>query len=94
MTPEIRNNTKARRFELEADGHIGALYYRSAPGVITFTHTEVPSEIGGRGYATRLARHGLDYARAHHLRIIPLCAVVAGFIAKNPEYQELLQDPA
>jgi predicted GNAT family acetyltransferase len=92
MNIEIHNNTRSRRFELEADGHVGALFYRQKPGVITFTHTEVPSEIGGRGYATQLARHGLDYARANRLRVVPLCPVVAGFISKNPEYQDLLQD--
>jgi len=48
---EVRNKAELNRFELEVEGHLAVAYYRPSPGVITFTHTEVPSELGGRGVA-------------------------------------------
>jgi predicted GNAT family acetyltransferase len=93
MIPDIRNNPRAHRFEMNVDGHVAALFYHLGPGVITFTHTEVPPAIGGRGYATHLARHGLDYARAQGLRVVPACPVVSGFVSKHPEYRDLLENP-
>jgi uncharacterized protein len=45
MSDEIRNDAEHHRFELETDGHLAFAYYRLAPGVITFTHTEVPPEL-------------------------------------------------
>ena len=32
----------------------------------------------------------LDFARAEHLRVIPLCPYVTDFIRKHPEYHDLL----
>ncbi|MPZ59250.1 MAG: hypothetical protein GEU91_22765 [Rhizobiales bacterium] len=38
------------RFEL------ATAHYRLADGVVTFTHTEVPKELGGRGVGSARAR--------------------------------------
>ena len=45
---DVRQNTTHHRFELDADGHKAVAYYRLGPGVITFTHTEVPQALSGR----------------------------------------------
>ena len=45
----VKNNVDEHRFELEVDGETAASYYRRAPGVITFIHTEVPPALSGRG---------------------------------------------
>jgi predicted GNAT family acetyltransferase len=42
MTNVVRDNTELHRFELDVDGHLAVAYYHPAPGVITFSHTEVP----------------------------------------------------
>jgi predicted GNAT family acetyltransferase len=86
----VRNNTALNRFELDADSHIAAAYYRLAPGVVTFTHTEVPAELSGRGIGSALARGALDQVRAQGLKVVAKCPFIDAFISKYPEYGDLL----
>ncbi|CAN5266334.1 GNAT family N-acetyltransferase [soil metagenome] len=90
MADEIVNTARAHRFELAVDGHTAKAWYRLAPGIITFTHTDVPKELEGRGIGSRLARAGLDHARAEGLKVVPLCPFVAAWIGKHPEYADLV----
>jgi predicted GNAT family acetyltransferase len=90
-TPEIRHNQPANRFELEIETHLAVLEYQQAGETITFTHTGVPAELGGRGLGGQLARAGLEYARANALNVVPLCSFVAGYIEKHPEYRDLVK---
>jgi predicted GNAT family acetyltransferase len=88
---EIVNNTAKHRYELSVDGHIAATYYTLADGVITFVHTEVPPELGGKGIASKLIKGALDQVRADGLKVIPQCPFVKAFIEKNAAYQDLLK---
>ena len=90
MTQTVRDNPARHRFELDADGHTAFTEYTLKPGVITFVHTEVPAALGGRGVASRLIRGALDAVRARGLKVVAQCPFVAGFIAKNREYRDLL----
>ncbi len=92
MADEIRNNTSAHRFELEVDGHMATSWYRLSPGVIAFTHTEVPPALEGRGIGSRLVRAALDHARAAGLKVVPRCPFVAGLIERHPYYADLVAD--
>ena len=88
---DIVNNRERHRYELAVDGHIAATYYAIADGVITFIHTEVPPELGGKGIASKLIRGALDQVRAEGLKVIAQCPFVKAFIEKNPAYQDLLK---
>jgi hypothetical protein len=88
---EVTNNTESHRFELAVDGHIAATYYEIANGVITFIHTEVPPELGGKGIGSKLIGDALDQVRADGLKVIPQCPFVKAFIEKHPDYQDLLK---
>ncbi len=90
MSAEIRNNTAQNRFELDVDGHMAFAYYRMAPGVITFVHTEVPPALSGRGAGSRLIRGALDQVRAQGLKVVPQCPFVSAFMGKHSEFNELL----
>ena len=87
---EVVNNKAHHRYELTVDGHLAATYYAISDGVITFIHTEVPPELGGKGVASRLIRGALDQVRADGLKVIPQCPFVKAFIEKNASYQDLL----
>ena len=87
---DIRNNTQLNRFELDVDGHTAVSYYKLTPGVITFTHTEVPQELSGRGIGSRLARGALEAARAQGLKVVATCPFVSAYIGKHPEFGDLL----
>ena len=91
MTEIVVNNKTRHRYELTVEGHIAATYYSLADGVITFIHTEVPPELGGRGIASTLIRGALDQVRADGLKVIAQCPFVKAFIEKHADYQDLLK---
>jgi predicted GNAT family acetyltransferase len=86
---QVINNAELHRFELEVDGHMAASYYRASPGLITFTHTEVPPELGGRGVGSTLVR-ALEPTRAQGLKVASRCPFVSAYLAKDPEFNDLL----
>jgi uncharacterized protein len=90
VTETVRNNPALNRFELDVDGHIAVAYYQLSPGVITFTHTEVPPELSGRGIGSELIRGALESARAQKLKVVPKCPFVAAYMAKHAEFNDLL----
>jgi predicted GNAT family acetyltransferase len=87
---EVRNNAALNRFELEVDGHMAVAYYRPSPGLLTFTHTEVPPELGGRGVGSTLVRGALELARAQRLKVASRCPFVSAYLGKHPEFNDLL----
>jgi predicted GNAT family acetyltransferase len=86
----VVNNPERKRYELAVDGHIAATYYEKADGVVTFVHTEVPPELGGKGIGSKLIRGALDQVRAEGLKVIAQCPFVKAFIEKHEDYQDLL----
>ena len=89
--PPIELNEAEQRFEVRVDGLTAFVAFRRFPGLIDFFHTLVPPELGGRGIGSALARHVLDYAAEHSLKVIPSCEFIAAYIAKHPQYQPLVQ---
>jgi uncharacterized protein len=88
---DIVNNREHHRFELEVEGHLAESYYKLDGGVITFVHTEVPPELGGKGIGSKLIKGALDQVRAEGLRVIAQCPFVKAYIEKHPDYQGLLK---
>ncbi|HEY1312110.1 MAG TPA: GNAT family N-acetyltransferase [Pseudolabrys sp.] len=88
---DVRDNIERHRFELDAEGHVAFSNYKRDGGTITIMHTEVPKELNGKGIGSALARGLLDIVRAQGLKVVPLCPFVAGYIAKHPEYADLLR---
>lgn len=87
----ITNNTEQRQWQVEADGKLAVLKYQQRDGRVIYTHTEVPSELEGRGIASALARAALDDARSRALHVVPMCPFVAAYIRKHPEYGDLVE---
>ena len=90
MPATVRNNPARTRYELEVDGHLAVAVYTLAPGVITFVHTEVPKKLGGRGVGTTLARGALEDVRRQGLKVVVRCSFIKAFMAKHPEFNDLL----
>ena len=91
MNDTVSDNPAQQRYELAVDGHVAASYYEIADGVITFVHTEVPPELGGKGIGSKLIKGALDQVRAAGLRVIAQCPFVKAHIEKHPEYADLLK---
>jgi hypothetical protein len=90
MAALIRDNTARSRFELEADGVTVFMNYRLNGNVISLDHTETPVAARGRGLASRLVQGVLDEARARGLKIVPRCPFVVAYVARHPEYRDLV----
>lgn len=91
MPAAVRDNTALSRFELEADGVTVFMNYRLAGKVISLDHTETPAAARGRGLASRLVEGALQIVRARGLKAVPRCPFVRAYIAKHPEYGDLVQ---
>lgn len=87
----VQHDAAAEQFHVRLDGKTAVLQYRRRGGTILFVHTEVPAELQHRGIADALAHAGLEFARAEHLAVVPLCPFVAAYIRRRPEYRPLVE---
>lgn len=83
---EITDRTEASRYEIHEGRELaGFADYRLEGEVITFTHTEVDPQRGGRGLGSRLIEFAVTDARSRGLEIVPRCPFVRDWIAGHPE---------
>jgi predicted GNAT family acetyltransferase len=89
--PVVADVPERSRFEILVDGALaGYAVYRLAPGRITFVHTVIDDAYAGQGLGGKLARAALDTARARGLAVRPDCPFIKGWIAKHPDYADLV----
>jgi uncharacterized protein len=90
MVSAVRDNTMLSRFELVAGGVTAFMNYRLVGNVISLDHTETPIEARGRGIASQLVESVLEMARARGLKVVPRCPFVRAYLAKHPEFRDLV----
>lgn len=93
MVVSVIDVPEAKRYEARVDGEAklaGIAEYIRTPELVAFVHTEVYPAYEGRGVGAALARAALDEARAAGLLVLPTCPFFAGWIARHPEYQDLV----
>jgi hypothetical protein len=78
------------RFEIERNGEVAYLDYSLAGNILTLNHTEVPEKLRHMGLASSLAEHALRWARERNLKIDIVCPTAHQYIAKHPEYSDLV----
>jgi len=88
--PEVTNNPAASRFEILTDQGAAILMYRQRGADLDLVHTEVPPALEGRGYASALAGAALSFARREGKKVIPTCPYVKAYLARHPEYTDLV----
>lgn len=81
-----------QRFEIHVDEALaGFTVYQPRPGSLyAFVHTEVDGAYEGHGLGTTLIRGALDAMRQRQLGVLPYCPFVQAFIAKHPDYVDLV----
>lgn len=93
MEHKVRHDQEQNRFVVTELGHEAYLdYYELPNGALDYAHTYTPNEIRGRGIATAIIRHALEYAREEGKRIVPGCPFVETYIDRHAEYKPLLVD--
>ena len=91
MTPEVRNNREASRYELIAGGDVvGFADYRVNGDVVIFPHTVINPDRRGQGLGDILVTGALEDVRESGRRVVPACWFVAEFIDGHSTYQDLL----
>ena len=90
---EVKHDEAAHRFEAVVQGLSAVLIYKIVPGRMLIQHTEVPPVLEGRGLAARITKVALEYARGKSLEVVPACSYTASYMAKHPEYNDLLPRP-
>ena len=88
--PELSDNTAESRFELNVEGAVAFADYEMDGDTLVLTHTEVPAALSGKGIGSALARGVLDDARRRGLKVLPRCEFMAAYIARHPEYRDVL----
>jgi hypothetical protein len=91
MRHSVQDNPDRHRFEITADGETaGFAAYRIRDGAVVITHTQILPEHRGGGIGAELARHTLDTLRERGVRVVPSCPYFAAYIARHPEYADLV----
>jgi predicted GNAT family acetyltransferase len=82
---------QGHRYEVTVEGkHAGFAYFTEAPGVLTFTHTEIDDAFEGKGIGSALAKGALDDVRAQGLLVVPQCPFLRSWIERHPDYTDLV----
>jgi predicted GNAT family acetyltransferase len=83
---DVVDNHELRRFEITVDGKVaGFAVYRTEPGAVVFTHTEIDPAFEGQGLGSKLAAAALKDVRDRGLEIVPLCPFIAAYLKRHPE---------
>jgi predicted GNAT family acetyltransferase len=80
----VEHDVAAGRFVARLAGGDAFTAYRPvSDSVVEFYSTYVPPPERGKNVASRLVAAALAYARDHHLKVIPSCWYVAGWIERH-----------
>jgi uncharacterized protein len=85
----VHHNPAALRFEARVEGYLCVADYHMNANVMEMTYTFVDPALQGRGIGTQLVSAALTYARAHQLKVAPLCSYVKSYMDKHAEVQDL-----
>nr|MDT0664404.1 GNAT family N-acetyltransferase [Micromonospora sp. DSM 115978] len=90
-TPTVTDVARRSRYEIDVDGRLaGSAVYKLKPGRVVFIHTEIDQSFEGQGLGSVLAQGALDDVRARGLAVVPLCPFFKGWIARHPDYADLV----
>lgn len=87
----LRNNKARNRFEDDLADGIAFASYRVADGTATIFHTEVPRSMRGSGAGSAFIRQVLQEVRRLGLKVEPECGFVRAYMARHPEFNDLLR---
>ncbi len=86
----VIDNPEQSRFEFALDGETAIIAYRIEGERIVLIHTEVPQAFSGQGIGSQLARGAFELIRASGRKAVVRCSFLRGWIAKHPEYDDII----
>lgn len=85
---DVVENAAENRFELSLDGGTALVAYRRDGERLVLVHTEVPSQFGGQGIGSKLAKGVFELLRASGRKAVVRCEFLQGWLAKHPGYDD------
>ncbi len=73
---ELNENGRGAFFMNDGDQRVAEMVFSIAGNNLTVYHTEVSETLKGKGVSGQLLEKMTSYARAHSLKVIPLCPYV------------------
>jgi uncharacterized protein len=87
----VHRNDENHHYEAMLDGKVaGFVRFRERAGRVILIHTETDPAYEGRGIGSALARAALDDIRARGAKAVVECPFVTAYVARHPEYQNLV----
>jgi uncharacterized protein len=83
--PQVIDNQAESRFEIQVGDHVAELKYHRNGNRFVLIHTEVPTELEGRGIGGRLVAAAIDRAARQGLTIVPLCPFARSWVERHPD---------
>lgn len=90
MAHVISDNQERCRFELDVGGQVAFATYARRGSTLLIPHVEAPPPLRGTGAAGQLMRSVMERARAHGVKVRPLCSYAAAWIRRHREFHDLL----
>jgi len=89
---QVSDAPREHRFEARTPEGVVVAYamYQVSDGTVVFTHTETDPRFEGQGVASTLVRAALDSVRASGRDVAAFCPYVKAWLARHPEYQDLV----
>ena len=87
---ELVNNEAIHNFELMVDGYRAFIDYKQKGDKVYLIHTEVASELKGKGVGEAIVEKTLNYLEQHNYKLVPLCVYVGAYLKRHPEWNRLL----
>ncbi|WP_306223585.1 GNAT family N-acetyltransferase [Bosea beijingensis] len=87
---DVVENAAENRFELVLDGGTALVAYRRDGERLVLVHTEVPSQFAGQGIGSKLAKGVFELLRASGRKAVIRCEFLKGWIAKHPDYNDVV----
>ncbi|AMP99566.1 GNAT family acetyltransferase [Pedobacter cryoconitis] len=92
MNIEQTNDEKKGLFKAIEDGKLAGemTYVWAGSDKLIIDHTEVSPDFSGKGVGKKLVLEAVGYARAKHVKILPLCPFAKSVFDKNQDLQDVL----
>lgn len=93
MTVEHKKSGNGGIFYVQYEDEIAAemIYNSTSENKMIIEHTEVGEALRGKNIGIELVHAGVEYARHHGMKIIPLCVFANKILSKKPEWQDVLE---
>jgi predicted GNAT family acetyltransferase len=93
MTIEHKKTSTGGMFYVNYEDELAAemVYSATSDNIMIIEHTEVSEVLRGKNIGIELVHAGVEYARHHGMKIMPVCPFAKKVLDKKPEWQDVLE---